>query len=159
MSVDPYPASIAYSLGRGSTHTQWHGHDLTKKPNLLDYVLAFSLDTIPRQIYSYLMLRLPTIYFARVARIFDEGDLSLYEIAALAHNPENYYSQSHMNILSAKELSSPASPFWNLKETWETLINSLLQEWKTLNIVSVLLLSYVDNLFFHISALHVAGLF
>jgi hypothetical protein len=153
MSVDPYPASISYSLGRGSTNIAqtWHGHDLMEKPNSLDYVLAFLLDTIPRQIYSYLMLRLPTVYFSRVARIFDEGDLSLHEIAALAHKPENYYSQSHVSILSAKEPSSPASPFWNLKVTWEALINSLLQEWKTLNIVSVLLLSCVDSLFVHIS--------
>lgn len=161
MSVDPYPASIAYSLGRGSTNIAqtWYGHDLTEKPNLLDYVLAFLLDTMPRQIYSHLMLRLPTVYFARVARIFDEGDLSLHEIAALAHKPENYYSQSHVSILSAKEPSSPASPFWNLKVTWEALINSLLQEWKTLNIVSVLLLSCVDCLFVHISALHAVGPF
>ena len=159
MSVDPYPASIAYSLGRGSTTIAQTWHGLTEKPNLPDYVLAFLLDTIPRQIYSYLMLRLPILYFARVARIFDEGDLSLHEIAALAHNPENYYSQSHMSILSTTEPSSPASPFWNLKVTWEALINSLLQEWKTLNIVSVLLLSYVDYLFVHISALHVGGLF
>ncbi|KAF8718260.1 hypothetical protein AX14_011968 [Amanita brunnescens Koide BX004] len=145
MSVDPYPASISYSLGRGSAATSktWHGRRLSlEKPNLLDYVLAFLLDTIPRQFYSYLLLRLPTMYFARVARIFDEGDMSLHDIAALARSPANY-SQGHMNILSGKEPSSPTSPFWNLKETWEALINSLLQEWKTLNIVSVLLLSAI----------------
>ena len=153
MSVDPYPASISYSLGRGSATISktWHRQDLIEKPNLLDYVLAFLLDTIPRQFYSYLLLRLPTMYFARVARIFDEGDMSLHDIAALARSPANY-SQGHMNILSGRESFGPTSPFWNLKETWEVLINSLLQEWKTLNIVSVLLLSYVDSFFVHISA-------
>lgn len=97
------------------------------------------MDTIPRQVYIHLLLRLPSLYFTRVARIFDEGDMTLYEIAALAHAPENY-NQGYFTI-GAKEPSSPTSPFWNLRVTWEAFIGSLLDEWKTLNIVSVLLLS------------------
>jgi len=89
--------------------------------------------------YLHLLLRLPSLYFTRVARIFDEGDMTLHEIAALAHAPESH-NQGYLNI-GAKEPSSPTSPFWNLRVTWEAFISSLLEEWKTLNIVSVLLLS------------------
>ncbi|KAK2463412.1 hypothetical protein APHAL10511_004498 [Amanita phalloides] len=131
-SIEPYPASISYSIGYSDM----------KKPKLRNYVLAFMLDTIPRQMYHYMLLCLPSLYFGRVARIFDEGGLSLPEISVLAQ-ASTAYNQSSANIFGTKEPSSPTSPFWNLKATWEALIDSLLNEWKTLNIASVLLLSAI----------------
>ncbi|KAF8632233.1 hypothetical protein AX15_001985 [Amanita polypyramis BW_CC] len=130
---------MSYSLGLGFIAAPFarYSHDQSKKPDLLSYVRAFLLDTTPRQVYVHLLLRLPTLYFLRVARIFDEADLSLPETMTLTD------IHGYISILGMKEPSDPSSPFWNLKVAWEAFINTLLKEWKTLNIISVLLLSAI----------------
>ena len=35
---------------------------------------------MPREVYLYVLLCLPSLYFSRVARIFEEADLTLPEI-------------------------------------------------------------------------------
>ena len=47
---------------------------------LMTYVAAFALDTLPRQLYLHFLFRLPSIYFSRVSRIFEEAEMSLPEI-------------------------------------------------------------------------------
>ncbi|KAG6831408.1 hypothetical protein H0H87_005229 [Tephrocybe sp. NHM501043] len=101
--------------------------------DFLNSMFGFFFDSLPRQIYLLFLLYLPSFYFSRVARIFEEAEMTMPEI-------ENMALQV-MGSLTIQELqwSSPASA--NLKATWEGFIDSLLREWKTLNIVSVLLLS------------------
>jgi hypothetical protein len=41
---------------------------------LIDF---FFLVGFPKQMYLLLLLRLPSLYFSRVARIFEEADMSL----------------------------------------------------------------------------------
>ena len=104
------------------------------------YVLAFTFDTLPRQIYLHFLLRLPHLYFSRVSRIFEEADISMPKIKqgileAAAYRKD--YPESTIWF----EL--PTVQFGNLEMTWQHFIDSLMQEWQTLNIISVLLLSYV----------------
>ena len=102
--------------------------------------LVYIFDTLPRQIYLHFLLRLPRLYFTRVARIFEEAEMSIPKIKqgileATAHRKD--HPESTMSI------EFPTVQFGNLEMTWRHFVDSLLQEWQTLNIISVLLLSYV----------------
>ncbi|KAF8638241.1 hypothetical protein AX17_002263 [Amanita inopinata Kibby_2008] len=146
-SVNPYQASISYSLGHDSTHAlhvpaSASGNDT--QPATSAYLLAFIFDTIPRQIYLHLLLRLPSLYFSRVARIFEDADLTLPEIARLAHVTAPEERKGTVGISGFPVIpNAPPFQYAILKTTWETFIDSLLREWKTLNLVSVLLLSAI----------------
>ena len=107
----------------------------------LTLIWHFIFDTLPRQFYLHFLLRLPAFYFSRVAHIFEEADMTMSEIKGMA-----------LATLAPMTDPNSALPDWddtiaklnsNLKTTWESFIDSLLREWKTLNIVSVLLLSCV----------------
>ncbi len=49
-----------------------------------DYTFAFLSDTLPRQIYLHLLLRIPALYFSRVDHIFTDADLTFAEIKDMA---------------------------------------------------------------------------
>ena len=88
---------------------------------------------LQRQVYSHFLLRLPMFYWSRVARIFEEAEMTMPEIEKMALQAMGSITIQQL------QLTSPAGA--KLKVTWEGFIDSLLREWKTLNIVSVLLLS------------------
>lgn len=134
------------------------------------YIIAFFVDTLPRQFYLYLLLRLPYLYFSRVTRIFEEAELSMPMIrqgildAAKLKVGGYETGQSMgmgrwrgrgMGMGMGRGWGHPRHPWWlnlepsenmaytRLQHTWQTFIDSLLKEWKTLNIISVLLLTSV----------------
>ncbi|KAF9443203.1 hypothetical protein P691DRAFT_764496 [Macrolepiota fuliginosa MF-IS2] len=112
---------------------------------LSTYITAFTFDTLPRLIYSFTLLRLPSLYFSRVARVFEDAELTMPEIKRMAldlasQHPEDVHRVLFTNLSHHAPVTSP---FWNLKSNWESFIESLLREWKTLNIISVLLLSAI----------------
>ena len=146
-------------------------------------------DTLPRELYLNLLLRLPAMYFSRVARIFEDADVSRPDIermindsggagggmptAPQAGDPNaspllqdsitgrlgpgavpaagisaavgaaTAISMMHMPLPFPDEWSPPlVSPaLVRFKHSWENFIDSLLREWKTLNVVSALLAS------------------
>jgi len=103
----------------------------------------FIFDTVPRQLYLHFLLRLPYFYFSRVARIFEEADMTMPEIKEMA---VTNVGQLQHNFIDFPQTVSMGPHMLNLKSSWEGFIESLLREWKTLNIISVLLLSYVLRL-------------
>lgn len=109
------------------------------------YVLAFLLDTLPRQIYLYFLLCLPYLYFSRVAHIFQAAELSLpkikQEVIAQSRHEHDSYSGDSPSYSWGFGQPVPSPAYLNLQKTWELFIDSLLREWRTLNIISVLLLS------------------
>ncbi|KAJ3755358.1 hypothetical protein EV360DRAFT_85976 [Lentinula raphanica] len=174
----------------------------------------FFLDTLPRLIYLHLLLRIPSMYFSRVARIFEDAEVSKPDIQRMveacgrggshflppppqqqqqtqtnaipvgqepannANNAQAQPSSLYATINSSARGLGPASAASNLaaaaaasvvdlplplpedwkfplvspslirfKLSWETFIDSLMREWKTLNVVSALLLSCVFCLF------------
>ncbi|KAJ3508099.1 hypothetical protein NLJ89_g5943 [Agrocybe chaxingu] len=114
------------------------------KPSLKAYVLAFAVDTLPRQMYLHLLLRLPYLYFSRVTRIFEETEMSMPQIkecvmeaATATKSPQ----ELAMTFGHNPPVRSPS--FESLQNTWHSFIDSLMREWKTLNIISVLLLSAI----------------
>ncbi len=116
---------------------------------LQDYVFAFLSDTLPRQIYLHFLLRLPSLYFSRVDRIFTDADLTLSEIkdmALCATAEDSAILYTHMlnfghDVHSEVAIDSLPPSYRRLKDGWESFIDNLMKEWKTLNIVSGLLVA------------------
>lgn len=112
-------------------------------PSTSKYIFAFLLDTLPRQIYLHVLLTLPSLYFSRVARIFEDAELSMPDIKKMAVVTASQWKDPS-NVTNANwnfEPSNGSPHFSHLKTSWEHFIDSLNREWKTLNLVSVLLLS------------------
>jgi hypothetical protein len=95
---------------------------------------------MPREVYFHFLLRLPSLYFSRVARIFEEADLTLPEIKKMALQTASQGNNAQFDI-QAFESNNVPPEYKRLKSTWEAFIDSIMREWKTFNIISVLLLS------------------
>ena len=106
-------------------------------------VVDFFVVAFPKQIYLLLLLRLPSLYFSRVARIFEDADMSLPEIKKMALETASQGLTHEYEIEMAFESSSVPPAYKRLTSTWEFFIDSVMREWKTFNIISVLLLTYV----------------
>jgi len=111
------------------------------------HLLAF--DTLPRQLYLHSQLRLPSLYFSRVTRIFEDAAVSRPEIQRIIDACEPVGTASTQNLTSRIVLPFPedwvtpnVSPaLARFKGSWEGFVDSLVREWKTLNVLSALLLS------------------
>ncbi|KAK2464811.1 hypothetical protein APHAL10511_003229 [Amanita phalloides] len=82
---------------------------------------------------NFFLLHLPALYFTRVARVFEDAQLSREEVEQV--------TKRYRGVMT---LSPGLRVF---KESWEGLVDSLLREWKTLNLVSALLLTAILTLF------------
>ena len=159
----------------------------------------FIVDTLPRQVYLNFLLYIPAMYFSRVARIFEDAEVSKPDIQRMidalgrggtspgmmsmhggnnglpasgtwepnilaqstpAHIPMSTFSTPAPGM-SPQGVTAPVSsvihmplPFpdeWTpqlvspalvrFKHSWEAFIDSLMREWKALNLVSALLAS------------------
>ena len=138
----------------------------------------FLTDVLPRQIYLHILLRLPSLYFSRVARIFEDAEVSRPDIQRVIDACAGGVFSDNINVgagagtvggtyagglapaaalgpgaqaLAPIPVSLPFPEDWSppavspalarFKNSWEAFIDSLLREWKTLNVVSALLLS------------------
>lgn len=126
---------------------------------IISNIRVLMVDIVVRQVYLHLLLRLPSLYFSRIARVFEDAEVSQPDIERmikLVTPPRSYEPSSSPIPTSAQFHSGPVLPFpeeWNnsnvspalvrFKLSWESFIESLLREWKTFNLVSALLLSSV----------------
>ncbi|KAH9479833.1 hypothetical protein JR316_0008428 [Psilocybe cubensis] len=110
----------------------------SKEPSIdmTKLVVNFVTGTVPRQVYLHFLLRLPSLYFSRVARIFEEADLTLPEIKKMAL--ETASTAKGPVDLQIFESSNMPLPYTRLKSTWEGFIDSVMREWKTFNIISLM---------------------
>ncbi|PPQ88909.1 hypothetical protein CVT25_009144 [Psilocybe cyanescens] len=173
--------------------------------SFLNDAQAFIADTLPRELYLNFLLRLPAMYFSRVARIFEDADVSRPDIQRMINtscgtirghphphppsagdalkpdaprsgNGNGKAANAAATLspgavsgigLSAQVGTAPGAglmhmplPFpdeWTpalvspalirFKHSWEAFIDSLLREWKTLNVVSALLASAILTIF------------
>ncbi|KAG6836331.1 hypothetical protein H0H93_009081 [Arthromyces matolae] len=129
LSIEETPVYVIYPYARRRTVA------LALLVDFLNFTFNFFFDSLPRAIYLNFLLRLPSLYFSRVAHIFEEADMTMPEIENMA------YKATGTIAITQFAWSSPAVT--NLKVTWEAFIDSLLREWKVFNIVSVLLLSAI----------------
>ncbi|KAF7371078.1 hypothetical protein MSAN_00742300 [Mycena sanguinolenta] len=112
------------------------------------FVVLFVLfDFIPGQIYLHFLLRIPSLYFSRVTRIFEDARLSLPDIKRIARaKTDQWNSPSDMfmwppNVQQTPDEMPLPRSLLQFRSSWEGFIDSLMREWKTFNIISVLLLS------------------
>lgn len=131
------PTNTINSDSNSSSHSPPSQHET----DLSTYLLVFIVDTLPRQIYLHLLLRLPYLYFSRVTRIFEDAEMSMpeikkmaLEVSAKSKDPALFHRLDTLILRSSPQ-------YVDLQRSWETFVDSLLREWKTLNIISVLLLS------------------
>ncbi|KAH0839529.1 hypothetical protein J3R83DRAFT_387 [Lanmaoa asiatica] len=125
----------------------------------------FILDTLPRQIYLHLLLRIPSLYFSRIAKVYEDAQLSKPDLERMIDSySSSRQQQEQQRIVRSSPIPpgahyhpAPVLPFpdeWTstnvspalvrFKQSWEAFIDSLLREWKTLNLVSALLHSSVS---------------
>jgi hypothetical protein len=132
-------------------------------------VRLFILDTLPRQVYLHLLFRLPALYFTRVSRVFRDAEVSRPDIQRLIDTwgsdqsasanttaaTNNNYNETNATTATAAPnrtdtaLLLPYPEEWvppsvspalaRFKLSWEDFIDSLITEWKALNVVSALL--------------------
>jgi hypothetical protein len=98
-------------------------------------ILSFLLYTIPQQLWVHILLRLPVLYFSRVARVFTDSELSILDVKRLTT------VQAHNNLVSGAE-SIALNDF---KRNWMRFLSSLKAEWLAQGTVSALLLPYVAS--------------
>lgn len=118
-------------------------------------------DQVLRQVYRHFLLRLPSVYFTRVSKVFEEAELSRVEVQKMIDaskrarrsrirerhhkdpGPRSMTVDAMDFFPSDREWATPVvSPSLNrFKESWDEFMESLQKEWKTLNVVSALLLS------------------
>jgi len=112
-----------------------------------NFFIDFIVDSVIAQIYLWLLLRVPGCYYSRVSRIFTEARLSMPEIEQMALETAG---EGALPLFDPEfehlEPGKAPDQFLRLKSAWEEFIDSVMQEWKTCNIISVLLLSYVIQL-------------
>lgn len=117
------------------------------------YVMALLFESVPQQIYLHFLLRLPSLYFSRVARVFEDAELSLSDIEKMAvTRMEEWHSNSKIaeripsQALWEHEKDRVSPALRQFKPSWEDFVGSLIKEWKVLNIISALLASYAPFL-------------
>lgn len=110
---------------------------LEETPTLRDQISIFLMDIVPHQIYLHCLLRLPYLYFSRVDQIFENANLTLEQMKDMALQ----VSLEGIGDGYGKATTDIPKGYWRLKKAWERFIDCLLREWKTLNIISGLLLS------------------
>jgi len=100
------------------------------------------LSQIVRQLYRHVLLRLPSIYFTRVSRVFEEAEVSRPEVQRMieGRNKGEVFRWPADHEWVVPNVSPALIRF---KESWESFVESVLKEWKTLNVVSALLLTCV----------------
>ncbi|PBK65565.1 hypothetical protein ARMSODRAFT_960936 [Armillaria solidipes] len=154
-------------------------HDCGQIKQHAESITTFVTQTLPRLFYLYALLRLPALYFSRVARIFEDAEVSRPDVQRMidACSRPGYTIplSSHVNVTSNAYRTSAAgvsghvgaaalvadldilpedwaAPFVSpalvrFKHSWEAFIDTLLREWKTLNVVSALLLTAILTMF------------
>lgn len=113
---------------------------------------TFFADTLVRQLYLTLLLRIPALYWSRVARVFEDAELSKPDVQRMIATCTPELNGDGARRAPYGHHQAPVLPFpedWNpsnvspalvrFKQSWELFIDSLLREWKTLNLVSALL--------------------
>ncbi|KAF7309401.1 hypothetical protein MIND_00310900 [Mycena indigotica] len=106
--------------------------------------------------YGYaIFLRIPSLYFSRVARIFEDARTSKPDIHRMARARSSQWKQPNEILAWADYDPTPLpNSLLHLRASWESFIDSLMREWKTLNVVSVLLMSAILTLLQIESAAH-----
>ncbi|KAI5120727.1 hypothetical protein M0805_006433 [Coniferiporia weirii] len=115
--------------------------ELLRKRAALEHVPVL-LRHICLQTYLHALLRLPSMYFSRVSRIFEEAEVTRPEMQRMIDGVADGLDLTH--DWAPPNVSHTLARF---KESWEDFVDTVVQEWKTFNVVSALLLSAILTMF------------
>ncbi|KAH9853279.1 hypothetical protein C2E23DRAFT_728784 [Lenzites betulinus] len=129
----------------------------------------FFADSMPRQMYLSFLLWLPALYWHRVARVFEDAEVSKPEIQRLIDACGDFTHDPYVDAAIATGFATPTGykspalagmPFpeeWTppvvspslarFKSSWELFVDTLMREWKTFNLVSALLCTTILTIF------------
>ncbi|KAF7345430.1 hypothetical protein MVEN_01561000 [Mycena venus] len=148
----PMPEKIDYpnystGLPRPATSSSSSVKSSSTLQTVISTVAFVVLEYTPRQIYLHFLLRIPSLYFSRVTRIFEDARLSLPDIKRMARAKTDQWDAS-ANFIWQPSMQTPDQmplprSLLQFRSSWEGFIDSLMREWKTLNVISVLLMSAI----------------
>ncbi len=94
-------------------------------------VKTFATETLPGLLYLHLLLRIPYLYFSRMNKIFSEAQLAIKEIKRMA---------LWVGASDGDRPHRSRNAYLRLEARWKEFVDALMEEWKTLNMISALLL-------------------
>ncbi|PPQ92316.1 LOW QUALITY PROTEIN: hypothetical protein CVT25_008522 [Psilocybe cyanescens] len=97
--------------------------------------IAFIFWTLPTLIYIRLLLGVPAFYFTQVARVFEEGGMTMAQI-------ERIGLEGRRGVGDSEKVVLPPG-YRRLRVAWEAFVDGMVGEWKMVGVVSVLLLSAI----------------
>jgi hypothetical protein len=143
------PSNVPVDLRPATSHQEVYTLPPQSSPwgiSVVPGLLASSL-TVLGYVYLHLLIRLPAFYFSRVSNVLNDARLSAHDMEAMAlSSAEDWKKFSNQRNgllpLAASHGKWAVTPtLAHFKDSWEEFIGSLLREWKTLNIIAVLLIS------------------
>jgi len=100
-----------------------------------------------RLIFSCFQMRLPSMYFVRVASIIQKSDISMADLVSIKR-PGTSKAMMEM-ITLAGGVSIPninkVHSMERFKKKWKSFVMRCMEEWRNLNVISALLLRYVSS--------------
>jgi hypothetical protein len=164
VNYDQIKSSLGPTESKIISHPMNAVPDLMPKSNVPGSEEAFNLlrlifYKVPGFIYLHLLFRLPRFYLTRVKRVFEDAEISEQDILRMIVTTAKQWKKGEEKDVSIDTayIASP-TPTWTVtddtrtqvtqamlafKASWNDFIDSLQREWKTTNIISALLLSYV----------------
>ncbi|PPQ82300.1 hypothetical protein CVT25_008426 [Psilocybe cyanescens] len=144
-----YPPHHASSPSSGDAGAEPRPRQTQKPPTRITPI-TFVFRTLPTLIYIRLMLLgAPAFYFARVARVFEEGGMTMaqiermgLEMRAAAEGVGVGVGDSEKEKEKVGLLLLPAG-YRRVRAAWEAFVDGAVGEWKMVGVVSVLLLSAI----------------
>jgi hypothetical protein len=93
------------------------------------------------------MLLIPSLYFHRVDEVLKEADMTPEEIAYSSiltsqrtWNYNEFYTQMAKRPYDPKDPPLPLPSYEKLQVEWKNLIDDFVEEWRTLNVVTAILI-------------------
>lgn len=131
-----YPAS-SLRFSRQPTEVKYYPPPDSDEPLPISlFGLIYSYLSISR-LYLYFLLGVPGLYFTRVATVFEDANIHGHALEQMVLN--NASARRYPELVVSYD--HPA--FKRLNKSWTQFIDTLIKEWKTFNIISVLLLSAI----------------
>jgi hypothetical protein len=112
--------------------------------SVIKIALTVIFEKFPQQLYMAMLLHLPALYFTRVSRILEDAELTMHKVRQL-YKPAQHtaVAEPTSDEERAKEKEEELLSVAHFRMMWGLFVDSIVREWKTLNIISALLLSCV----------------
>ena len=97
--------------------------------------------TLIRQTFSCLQMRLPSMYFLRVAAIIRESGISMADFASIQRRgPQQAFMRMTLLVGTHSIPNINKIHYKRFKKKWKAFVMRCMEEWRNLNILSALLL-------------------